>query len=87
MSQKDLRDSEEETRLFLISIPIFDNFNVTELSLLAQHTSYIHLTPHKGIAAKLREQQAVILRINGATKQPDQSISSAPEPHNGILFV
>jgi len=43
MSQIPLRDTEEETRSFLISLPIFDSFNVTELSILSQHMSYVHL--------------------------------------------
>ncbi len=43
MSNETLTDSEEETRSFIISLPIFDSFNVTELSILAQHMSYVHL--------------------------------------------
>ena len=35
--------SEEETRDFLISLSLFDSFNMDELSLLAKHMSYIHL--------------------------------------------
>lgn len=38
-----MSDSEEETRSFLISLPIFSSFNVDELSILAKHMSYIHL--------------------------------------------
>jgi len=38
-----LSNSEEETRDFLLSLSLFDSFNVEELSLLAQHMSYIHL--------------------------------------------
>ncbi len=38
-----LTDSEEQTRDFLISLPVFDNCNVKELTLLAKHMSYIHL--------------------------------------------
>jgi len=43
MSKETLNTTEEETRSFLISLPIFDSFNVTELSLLAKHMSYVHL--------------------------------------------
>lgn len=38
-----LSESEEETRDFLISLSLFDSFNVDELNLLAKHMSYIHL--------------------------------------------
>ncbi len=41
--QVTLSQSEEETRDFLISISLFDSFDVDELTLLAQHMSYIHL--------------------------------------------
>ena len=43
MRQEALTDSEEDTRNFLISLPLFDSFNVDELSVLAKHMSYIHL--------------------------------------------
>ncbi len=43
MLRKTPTDAEEETRTFLISLPVFDNFNVTELSNLARYMSYIHL--------------------------------------------
>jgi CRP-like cAMP-binding protein len=43
MLHKEMRDSEEETRSFLINLPIFSSFNVDELSIFAQHMSYIHL--------------------------------------------
>lgn len=43
MSNEPLTETEEETRSFLISLPLFDSFNVTELSRLARHMSYIHL--------------------------------------------
>lgn len=43
MSQKEMSDSEEETRSFLINLPIFSSFNVEELSIFARHMSYIHL--------------------------------------------
>jgi CRP-like cAMP-binding protein len=35
--------SEEDTRNFLVSLPIFDSFNVDELTLLSKHMSYVHL--------------------------------------------
>lgn len=38
-----MRDSEEETRSFLINLPIFSSFNLDELSMLARHMSYVHL--------------------------------------------
>ena len=38
-----LSESEEETRDFLISLSLFDSFDVDELTLLARHMSYIHL--------------------------------------------
>ncbi|TKB25784.1 cyclic nucleotide-binding domain-containing protein [Desulfopila sp. IMCC35006] len=40
---KEMSDSEEETRSFLINLPIFSSFNVDELSLFAKHMSYVHL--------------------------------------------
>ena len=43
MSNEKLTETEEETRSFLISLPLFDSFNVTELSRLSQHMSYVHL--------------------------------------------
>jgi len=46
MSDENLTESEEETRSFLISLPIFDSFNMTELSILARRMSYVHL--HRG---------------------------------------
>jgi len=39
----EMRDSEEETRSFLINLPIFSSFNVDELSVFSKHMSYIHL--------------------------------------------
>ncbi len=36
-------DTEEDTRNFLLSLPLFDSFNVDELDTLAKHMSYIHL--------------------------------------------
>ena len=38
-----LSESEEKTRDFLISLPLFDSFNVEELKILAKHMSYIQL--------------------------------------------
>jgi CRP-like cAMP-binding protein len=38
-----LSQSEEETRNFLLSLSLFDSFNVNELTLLARHMSFIHL--------------------------------------------
>ncbi len=43
MLPKEMSDSEEETRSFLINLPIFSSFNVDELSVLAKHMSFIHL--------------------------------------------
>ncbi|NNK96712.1 MAG: cyclic nucleotide-binding domain-containing protein [Desulfobacterales bacterium] len=40
---KKLSDSEEDTRHFLVSLPLFDSFNVDELTVLTQHMSYIQL--------------------------------------------
>ncbi len=38
-----LSQSEEETREFLLSLSLFDSFNMDELTLLSKHMSYIHL--------------------------------------------
>lgn len=38
-----LTEAEEDTRDFLINLPLFDNFDVDELSVLSHHMSYIHL--------------------------------------------
>lgn len=43
MTDHTTSETEEETRSFLINLPIFSNFNVDELSLLARHMSYLHL--------------------------------------------
>jgi len=43
ISQDQLTDSEEDTRNFLVNLPLFDSFNVDELSVLAKHMSYVHL--------------------------------------------
>ncbi|MCK5071430.1 MAG: cyclic nucleotide-binding domain-containing protein [Desulfocapsa sp.] len=42
-NENKLTDSEEETRDFLLSLSLFDSFDVNEISLLAQHMSYISL--------------------------------------------
>ncbi len=41
--QVKLSESEEETRDFLISLSLFDSFDVDELTLLARHMSYVHM--------------------------------------------
>lgn len=46
MSSIKLSESEEDTRNFLLNLPIFDSFNSDELTMLARHMSYIHL--HRG---------------------------------------
>ena len=38
-----LSDSEEQTRDFLLSLSLFDSFNVEELKLLSRHMSFINL--------------------------------------------
>lgn len=38
-----LSDSEKDTRNFLLNLPIFDSLNIDELTILAQHMSYVHL--------------------------------------------
>jgi CRP/FNR family cyclic AMP-dependent transcriptional regulator len=43
MLNKTQTDAEEQTRTFLIGLPIFDSFNVTELTNLSHHMSYVHL--------------------------------------------
>lgn len=43
MVRETISETEEETRSFLINLPIFDSFNVDELSVLAKHMSFIHL--------------------------------------------
>ena len=43
MQQTKLSESEEDTRHFLVSLPIFDSFHVDELTVLARHMSFIHL--------------------------------------------
>lgn len=43
MVKKKLTESEEDTRNFLLNLPLFDSFNVEELDTLARHMSYVHL--------------------------------------------
>lgn len=43
MPPQKMRESEEETFSFLINLPIFTSLDVDELSVLAKHTSFIHL--------------------------------------------
>jgi CRP-like cAMP-binding protein len=43
MSEKKLTETEEDTRNFLLNLPLFDSFNVDELDVLAKHMSYVHL--------------------------------------------
>jgi CRP-like cAMP-binding protein len=38
-----LTESEEDTRKFLVNLPIFDSFNVDELTMLSKHMSFVHL--------------------------------------------
>ena len=43
MSHQTLSESEEETRGFLIHLPVFSSFSLDELSVLAKHMSFVHL--------------------------------------------
>jgi CRP/FNR family transcriptional regulator, cyclic AMP receptor protein len=43
MAQNTPSNSEEDTRSFLLSLPLFDSFDVDELGILAKHMSYVHL--------------------------------------------
>jgi len=43
MSPQQVSETEEETRSFLINLPIFTSFNVDELLILSKHMSYLHL--------------------------------------------
>lgn len=43
MSQRKLTQTEEETRNFLLGLPIFDTMNMDELTILAKHMSYVQL--------------------------------------------
>ena len=38
-----LTESEEDTRDFLVSLTLFDSFDVDELSMLSRHMSYVQL--------------------------------------------
>ncbi len=38
-----LSESEEDTRNFLVNLPIFDSFNMDELTILSKHMSFVHL--------------------------------------------
>lgn len=37
------RETEEDTRSFLLNLPIFNSFDVEELDIMTKHMSYIHL--------------------------------------------
>jgi len=43
MPQTPNSETEEETRSFLINLPIFSSFNVDDLAVLSRHMSYLHL--------------------------------------------
>lgn len=43
MSHQVLTETEEETRGFLIHLPVFSSFTLDDLSILAQHMSFVHL--------------------------------------------
>lgn len=43
MAKHILTESEEDTRNFLLNLPLFDTFNMEELDILSQHMSYVHL--------------------------------------------
>ncbi|MFT5726630.1 MAG: CRP/FNR family cyclic AMP-dependent transcriptional regulator [Desulforhopalus sp.] len=43
MSHQVLSESEEETREFLIHVPVFSSFSLNDLSTLAKHMSFVHL--------------------------------------------
>ena len=43
MSHQTLTESEEETREFLIDLPILSSFSLDDLSILAKHMNYVHL--------------------------------------------
>ena len=43
MSHQVLSESEEETREFLIDVPVFSSFSLDDLSILAKHMSFVHL--------------------------------------------
>jgi len=43
MQPINLSESEEDTRHFLVSLPIFTCFDADELAILARHMSFVHL--------------------------------------------
>ncbi len=43
MTTTKLSETEENTRNFLLNLPLFNSFNMEELDLLAKHMSYAHL--------------------------------------------
>lgn len=43
MSKFNLTETEEDTRNFLLNLPLFDSFNMEELDILSKHMSYVHL--------------------------------------------
>ncbi len=43
MLNNNLTESEEDTRNFLLNLPLFDTFNMEELDVLSKHMSYVHL--------------------------------------------
>ncbi len=43
MLKNNLTESEEDTRNFLLNLPLFDTFNMEELDVLSKHMSYVHL--------------------------------------------
>lgn len=43
MNPFELTETEEDTRNFLLNLPLFDSFNMEELDMLAKHMSYVHL--------------------------------------------
>ncbi len=43
MSIQQSNDTEEETREFLLNLPIFNSFDVEDLNILTKHMSYVHL--------------------------------------------
>ncbi len=43
MFKHNLTETEEDTRNFLLNLPLFDSFNVEELDILSKHMSYVHL--------------------------------------------
>ncbi len=43
MDQQETSPTEEETRSFLISLPIFSSFNVDEIAILSKYMSFLHI--------------------------------------------